>query len=247
VAVPIPELRVAAAEYVLGLLDAEEIPRLAEGLVDADMITPTVADLYLTKQPNLRDHGWKLVKMLRELRLTLPGEQDAFRICLRHHLHLLGERIIEPEEVARRFLRLYRHIEARREGVRKFESIIWGIGCYSYSYEDRWNGLAELTAARARGEESLLSMDHLVRKLGQEWLQEHGPALVPSWLEANGGNVGMLAEAIRAEQAFDRLPILADALEEAGCMDADILEHCRFPSQHKADCWVIELLLDSCY
>lgn len=39
------------------------------------------------------------------------------------------------------------------------------------------------------------------------------------------------------------LPILADALEEAGCTDADILAHCRGPRSHVRGCWVIDLLL----
>jgi hypothetical protein len=44
-------------------------------------------------------------------------------------------------------------------------------------------------------------------------------------------------------RALDRLPILADALEEAGCTDADILAHCRGPGPHVRGCWVVDLLL----
>jgi hypothetical protein len=51
-------------------------------------------------------------------------------------------------------------------------------------------------------------------------------------------------EAIYTDRAFDRLPILADALEEAGCTDAAILEHCRGPGPHVRGCWVVDLLLD---
>ena len=52
-----------------------------------------------------------------------------------------------------------------------------------------------------------------------------------------------LASAIYAERAFDRLPILADALEEAGCDHADVLAHCRGPGPHVRGCWVVDLLL----
>jgi hypothetical protein len=41
----------------------------------------------------------------------------------------------------------------------------------------------------------------------------------------------------------DRLAILADALEEAGCIDTDILNHCRQPGPHVRGCWVVDLLL----
>jgi hypothetical protein len=52
-----------------------------------------------------------------------------------------------------------------------------------------------------------------------------------------------LAQAIYDERAFDRLPILADALEESGCANADILNHCREPGPHVRGCWVVDLLL----
>jgi hypothetical protein len=52
-----------------------------------------------------------------------------------------------------------------------------------------------------------------------------------------------LASAIYAERAFDRMPILADALEEAGCDHADILSHCRGPGPHARGCWVVDAVL----
>jgi hypothetical protein len=52
-----------------------------------------------------------------------------------------------------------------------------------------------------------------------------------------------LAEGIYAERAFDRLPIFADALKDAGCDNADILDHCRGPGPHVRGCWVVDLVL----
>jgi hypothetical protein len=52
-----------------------------------------------------------------------------------------------------------------------------------------------------------------------------------------------LAAGIYAERAFDRLPILADALEEAGCDHPDVLAHCRGPGPHARGCWVVDLVL----
>ena len=62
----------------------------------------------------------------------------------------------------------------------------------------------------------------------------------PSWLTET---VLALAQGIYVERAFDRLPILADALEDAGCDNADVLGHCRGPGPHVRGCWVIDLLL----
>jgi hypothetical protein len=70
------------------------------------------------------------------------------------------------------------------------------------------------------------------------------PLLIDStWLSWNDGIIPKLAQAIYDDRAFDRLPILADALEEAGCTNADILNHCRQPSEHVRGCWVVDLLL----
>lgn len=65
-------------------------------------------------------------------------------------------------------------------------------------------------------------------------------ALDPGWrTEAVVG----LATGIYADRAFARLPVLADALEDAGCANADVLGHCRGPGPHARGCWVVDLLL----
>ncbi len=66
----------------------------------------------------------------------------------------------------------------------------------------------------------------------------------PAWLAWNNSTVPKIAQTIYDERVFDRMPILADALEEAGCTDADILNHCRKPGEHVRGCWVVDLLLD---
>jgi hypothetical protein len=65
----------------------------------------------------------------------------------------------------------------------------------------------------------------------------------PTWRTWNDGAIVGIARRIYDEQAFDNLPILADALEEAGCTEADILAHCREPGVHVRGCWVLDWLL----
>ncbi len=65
----------------------------------------------------------------------------------------------------------------------------------------------------------------------------------PAWLAWNDGTVRHLAHGIYDEKAFDRMPILADALEEARCDNKDILDHCRSDSPHVKGCWVVDLVL----
>jgi len=64
--------------------------------------------------------------------------------------------------------------------------------------------------------------------------------LDPSWLSST---VTQLAESIYQERAFDRLPILADALTDAGCNQEDILNHCRSGGEHCRGCWVVDAVL----
>jgi hypothetical protein len=72
-----------------------------------------------------------------------------------------------------------------------------------------------------------------------------GPRLPPACLPTawrTSAVVG-LAEAIYEGRAFDRLPILTDALEEAGCADPDYLDHCRGGGPHVRGCWVVDVIL----
>jgi hypothetical protein len=41
----------------------------------------------------------------------------------------------------------------------------------------------------------------------------------------------------------DRLAVLADALEDAGCTDAEVTEHLRSPGPHVRGCWALDLVL----
>jgi tetratricopeptide (TPR) repeat protein len=52
-----------------------------------------------------------------------------------------------------------------------------------------------------------------------------------------------LAERIAHESDFSLLPILGDALEEAGCVSPEVLGHCRSGADHPPRCWVVDLLL----
>jgi len=68
------------------------------------------------------------------------------------------------------------------------------------------------------------------------------PAIDPAWLTWNAGFIAQFARTIYQERRFDDLPILGDALEEAGCADRDILDHCRADRLHVRGCWVMDLI-----
>jgi hypothetical protein len=66
--------------------------------------------------------------------------------------------------------------------------------------------------------------------------------LDPAWLGWNNDAPLRLALAISMERSFERLPILADALEDAGCDQAAVLEHCRSGGDHVHGCWALDLV-----
>lgn len=65
------------------------------------------------------------------------------------------------------------------------------------------------------------------------------PFFSPSWLTET---VVALRTAIVTERAFDRLPILADVLEEVGCDNHVILDHLRANDEHEHHCWMLDML-----
>jgi len=67
----------------------------------------------------------------------------------------------------------------------------------------------------------------------------------PAWLAWNDSAVLRVAQGIHDDHHFKHLPILADALEEAGCTSAALLTHCRSALPHGRSCWVVDLVLGS--
>jgi hypothetical protein len=71
----------------------------------------------------------------------------------------------------------------------------------------------------------------------------HPVACDPAWLAWKDGTLPRLAESIYQDRSWDLMPILADALEEAGCQEERILAHCRGPGPHARGCFMLDLLL----
>ncbi|MDY3552243.1 hypothetical protein R5W24_001323 [Gemmata sp. JC717] len=63
----------------------------------------------------------------------------------------------------------------------------------------------------------------------------------PEW---RTGTAVALAGQMYESRDFGAMPVLADALQDAGCDSADILNHCRGPGPHVRGCWVIDLVLE---
>ena len=62
----------------------------------------------------------------------------------------------------------------------------------------------------------------------------------PSWRTSTAVS---LTRQIYDSRDFSAMPILADALQDAGCEDEQLLGHCRGPGPHVRGCWAIDLVL----
>ena len=94
-----------------------------------------------------------------------------------------------------------------------------------------------VASARARSEEAQRQVCLLREIIGNLF---HPVTIDSSWLTFD---VVMIAKGAYEDRAFDRLPILADALQDAGCEDEDILTHLRGAGPHVRGCWALDLIL----
>lgn len=69
------------------------------------------------------------------------------------------------------------------------------------------------------------------------------PAVEPGWLAWRDGTVGQMARVIYDERRWQEMPVLGDALEEAGCDAGELLDHCRSGKAHTRGCWAVDLIL----
>jgi hypothetical protein len=67
--------------------------------------------------------------------------------------------------------------------------------------------------------------------------------LDPSVLAWHDGTVVRLARSIYDERRFENLPLLGDALMDAGCDQEEVVAHCRAGGEHFKGCWVVDLCL----
>jgi hypothetical protein len=121
-----------------------------------------------------------------------------------------------------------------------------------------WNAFAAAAGATARK-----AMGGTARDLAASWDRHHAAGQAsqaellrevignpfrlrkpdPALLSWDNGIIPALARGIYEDEAWDRLPILGDALEEAGCADEALLAHCRGPGRHVRGCWAADLFL----
>jgi hypothetical protein len=125
-----------------------------------------------------------------------------------------------------------------------------GEAARNAAYEPNWRTPGKSHAERQAGDEAAYALGAAAEEAAQaDLLRElignpFRPVVVaPEWLAWSDGAVRKLAAGLYEERAFERMGILGDALEEAGCGDDAILAHCRGEANHVRGCWLVDLLM----
>lgn len=102
-----------------------------------------------------------------------------------------------------------------------------------------WLEVAACTGRMARLDEDQVQCD-LVRDLCSPFRRIEPD---PVWIGPESGPVRQMAAVLYEGRRFEDMPILADALEDAGCDSSELLGHLRGPGPHARGCWALDLLL----
>jgi hypothetical protein len=240
--------RLAAAKYALDIATSAEIIELADDLLTRGIYSYSLGHLYTLSahHSSIVEVGPLFVSAMRELAIPILSKEDAVRLLVRDYFWGIAEGRYTPFDGVRRFVEEFWQphqfgpIAGVIEDVCGCRELVSSFHEYEYLMVMVDEGYIEAED----GEQRRAALDREVVESAAKWTREHYPVRIdPAWLRWNGGVVRNLARAIHEERAFDRLPILADALEEAGCTDLDILAHCRELGQHGHGCWVVDRLL----
>jgi hypothetical protein len=125
---------------------------------------------------------------------------------------------------------------ARNASLAAAQAVAWSAPRVAAGGAEIYDALAD-ALAEAQADQCA----RLRELIGNPFRPVNLPADVLTW---NDGTVPRLAGLVYAARRWEDLPVLADALEEAGCGDADVLAHCRGGGEHIRGCWVVDALLE---
>lgn len=243
-----PNLSLAAARFALELVSSEELVKLADDLLTNGVYSYSLGELYSIRSPNLAVVSPLFISALKEMGISLPSREEAARTLVKGSLSDIAEGNVTPFEGLTHLLGVINTTRQYQDRL-VTQAILDFCDCGEVF---RW--MDEYDYLTAVGEEEYIGADASERRLAalnsqvaafsDRWLCEHvALSIDPRWLTWSEGIVQKLAQAIRDERRFADLPILADALEEAGCTNRDMLTHCRESGKHISRCWLVDLLL----
>ena len=123
------------------------------------------------------------------------------------------------------------------------------VSAYDFAMQSSTTSVASIGLSVGGEEEAprrnqeVIFQANLVRDIFGNPFETNPPVINPEWLAWDGGVVKNMADRIYNERDFAALPVLADALQDAGCDDERILSHLRGSGPHVRGCWCLDLIL----
>jgi hypothetical protein len=197
------------------------------------------------------------VEMLEALRVSGRASERKFRLIACGSCRLAGllttaayRRAVETAERYADGLATDQELFGAAQAVRKapentgLVKTRWNAAAVeTTTYQDAWVGAREAVSWIMAVSQSNTVKACLRDMFGPLLFRSINlPSTVRSW---QGGTVVKLAAGVYQERDFtqERLGVLADAAEEAGLDDAELLAHLGSPGPHVRGCHVIDLLL----
>jgi hypothetical protein len=238
------DLRIGAARYALRQVSSEELKQFADDTLNHGLYSYSLGELATLFAPIMSEAAPLFESALQELDVPLPSKEDAVTLLLEHIIRSIVEGTLSPYEGLCRLVHECYYPVISQEKVFKYVGDSRGIhhliGAY-WSYDDLRERPSQVSFAGNYGPEAINGLDREVVEFAAKWNRTYSRArLDPRWLTST---VVDLAKAIRDERALDRMPILADALMDAGCDNEEIIAHCRSQAPHARGCWVVDILL----
>jgi hypothetical protein len=237
-------LRIAAARHVLGLAVTADLIDAADAALTDGVYSYSLGELGTARDPRLEDARKLFRAALEELDTPVPSPEEAIITILEFHAAAIAEGAVDPLAGVQDLYDVYRKLDWFRtpklvDVPEAFHQLI----AYHYRHEEHIGyGAYHLEAFGTPADEQ--PVEELKReclRFAEQWCRHWWSShFEPAW---RSPDVVALAKGIYEERAFDRLPILADALQDAGCDCDDILDHCRGSVPHVRGCWVVDLIL----
>ncbi|MCE9566337.1 MAG: hypothetical protein K8U57_30300 [Planctomycetes bacterium] len=241
-------LRMAAAYHALGVATKEQLIKSADDALNDGVYSYSLGELATARDPRWADCIRLFESAMEELESSIPDPTSAVDTLLECHVVRLVEGLTTAGEMlqelhAVEFALIYpSSAKVPPTALAPLQPFI-----------DQYHIIEEIVEYRSYREEQALphpedeglGKAHAeVMSMAEAWCRSRWqPTLDLSWFTST---VVALAHGIATDRAFDRLPILADALQDAGCDDECILDHLRMSGQHLRCCFVVELLCGAC-
>jgi hypothetical protein len=229
------DLRFAAARFSTGLIRSEELRTVADEALSQGVYSYSLGELGTLAQPTWRESAPLFEAALYELDIAVPPIPEALVTVLAARIRALAEQVVTMGAGLREVFELCDHDAfanaALDDGDRtRVRELLLHYDLYDYF--------------ESTEPDSMEARNQSIAELASTWSLEFGRrSLDPAWLTWNHGTVPAIARHIYNDRAFHDLPLLADALEDAGCTDPYILAHCRGGGEHVRGCWVVDLIL----